>query len=155
MRSLIEFDGSVNAQRGSGAVGLSLRGEARYAPPPAAATARQTASAASAARVQELLFSGVAQIEPPVPPSLHAVRVLALDAEASVACGERLFRIEAREGQYIVRARGVQLHAETNAPFFAVLPRTRVTPLTRWGWSALLSLLRVLPLVRRAGRRRR
>jgi len=142
MRPVIGFDGSVSTHRGCGAVGWSLRGQSRSA-------------------TLELLFSGVAQIAPALPPTLHSVRVIELAADTAVAAplsqtavrSEHLFRIEASEGEYLVRARGVQLHAEASAAFFAVLPPTRVAPVTRWGWSLLLSLLRVRPLVRLIGKR--
>lgn len=132
-RAVIEFDGSVSACLGSGPIGLALRGQAL-----------------------ELLFSGVAQIAPRLPPVLQAVRVIELDADSSIAPstnqpppdGERVFRIEASEGAYLVRARGLQLHAEAGGAFFSVLPRTRVAALTRWGWWLLLTLLRVLPIER-------
>jgi hypothetical protein len=82
--------------------------------------------------------------------------VIELDADSSPAPstsqppthGERVFRIEASEGAFLVRARGVQLHAQASGAFFSVLPRTRVAAVTRWGWALLLSLLRVLPAVR-------
>ena len=146
MRPLIEFHGSVSAHHDSGAVGLSLRGEARDA----------------ARRSVELLFSGVVQIAPALPPILHAVRVLEPAAEPAVmpppaqTAGPlaRRFRIEASEGEYLVSARAVQLHAGARAAFFGVLPRTRVAPLRRWGWWLLLWLLRWLPLARLIGTRR-
>lgn len=159
MRALIEFDGGVSARIGSGAVGLSLRGEAAVAAPlPPAAAVR----AAPEQRALELLFSGTAAIAPAIPPSLHAVRVIELDAGSSSAPpatqpparDQRLFRIEASEGQYLVRARSVQLHAAASGAFCSVLPRTRLAPVTRWGWSLLLSLLRLLPVACLTGRRR-
>jgi hypothetical protein len=136
---LIELDGSVSARIGSGAVGLWLRGEA--------------AGAAPDRRALELLFSGGTQITPVIPPSLHAVRVIELD-NGPLTPGERRFRIEASEGQYIVSARSVQRHAAVSGAFFSVLPHARVAPATRWGWSLLLWMLRVLPLVRLTGRPR-
>jgi hypothetical protein len=148
MRALIEFDGSVSAQSSSGPVGLSLRGS--VAP----------GSALPPATVLELLFTGVMQAPPAMPPSLHAVQVVELEVDPSLpspsspmARGGRRFRIDAREGHYSVHARSVQLHAQASGAFFAVLPRTRVAPMMRWGWSALLALLRVTPVARLLTRR--
>jgi len=148
MRALIEFDGSVSAQSSSGPVGLSLRGTVAQQPrlPPAT--------------VLELLFTGVMPAAPAMPPRLHAVQVVELEADPSLpapgspmARGARRFRIDAREGHYSVHARSVQLHAQASGAFFAVLPRTRVAPMMRWGWSALLALLRVTPVARLLTRR--
>jgi len=162
MRPLIEFDGSVHAHGGPGAVGLSLRGEARTAARAFSTPAAAAAPTAAHSAKFELLFSGVTQIAPAVPPMLHAVRVVELDADAAAAPplsqtgvhGSQVFRIEAREGEYLIHARAVQLHAAASAAFFAVLPPTHVGLFTRWGWSLLLSLLRVRPLVRLISRRR-
>jgi hypothetical protein len=161
MRPLIEFDGSVNAHGGPGAVGLSLRGDARSAARGSSTTATAATTAADSAKF-ELLFSGVTQVAPAVPPMLHAVRVIELGADTAAAPplsqtgvrGSQVFRIEAREGEYLIHARAVQLHAAASAAFFAVLPPTHVGLFTRWGWSLLLSLLRVRPLVRLISRRR-
>jgi hypothetical protein len=148
MRALIEFDGSVSAQRSSGPVGLSLRG----AVAPGSALPRAT--------VLELLFSGVAPTPPAIPASLHAVQVVQLEPDlpppspgSPMQHGGRRFRIDAREGHYSVHARSVQLHAQASGAFFAVLPRTRVAPMRRWGWSALLALLRVPSVARLLTRR--
>ena len=161
MRPVIEFVGSVNAHGGSGAVGLSLRGEARSAARGAPTTATAAAAGAGPGKT-ELLFSGVTQIAPAVPPILHAVRVVELAADAAAAPplsqtgvrGSQVFRIEAGEGEYLIHARAVQLHAAASAAFFAVLPPARVAFFTRWGWSVLLSLLRVRLLVRLISGRR-
>jgi hypothetical protein len=162
MRPLIEFDGSVNAHGGPGAVGLSLRGDARSAARGSSTTATAAAPTATDSAKFELLFSGVTQIAPAVPPILHAVRVVELGADAAAAPplsqtgvhGSQVFRIEAREGEYLIHARAVQLHAAASAAFYAVLPPAQVGLFTRWGWSLLLSLLRVRPLMRLISRRR-
>ena len=162
MRPLIEFDGSVKAHSGPGAVGLSLRGEARSAVRGASTTATAAAATAAGSVKFELLFSGVTQIAPAVPPILHSVRVVELDEEASAAPplsqtgvhGSQVFRIEAREAEYLIHARAVQLHAAVSAAFFAVLPPRHVGLFRRCGWSLLLSLLRVRPLARLISSRR-
>jgi hypothetical protein len=123
-RPVVQFDGNVEARAASGAIGLVLRGTA-------------------GGRRLELLFSGLSAALPQIPASLQAVRVREL--------GQSLFRIEATEGQYLVAAGSVQLHAETGARFFSVLPPTRVTAARRWGWALLLWLLRLLPLQRSSG----
>lgn len=161
MCALIEFDGTVSVHTASGAVGLSLRGETAPIAPLTGAAAAEAGASAARRRAVELLFSGVALLEPALPPSLHGVRLFELDAASSVlptrrsnAAVERLFRIEAQEGRYTVRARGLQRQAGASQAFFAVLPRPRVGPLRRWGWSLLLSLLRLPPLARLIGGRR-
>ena len=137
-RALVEFEGSVGVERGRGPVGLLLRGG--------------VAPAAKAEGVLELLFSAVTQVSPAPPPSLRAVRVVEL--ESGIAREPRRFRIDAREGQYTVLAHGVQRHADASAAFFAVLPRTRVALMRRWGWTLLLSLMRVAWVARLVARRR-
>src|SRR5690349_18436303 len=117
-------------------------------------------SAKGARRALKLLFSAVAEVSPELPPTLHAVRVVELEPHAPLAAANetaralRRFRIDAREGQYMLLAHGVQQHTDPSAAFFAALPRTRVTWVRRCGWTLLLALLRLLP-VRRLLRSRR
>lgn len=152
---MIEFEGSVQAERGSGVIGLSLRGAAHRSVL-LGACGRPRAPAAL-----ELLFSGVTQVAPALPATLHGVRVVDLDPECSAgpersgtARAPHLFRLDAREGRYTIRAHGLQLHAQTGDAFFAALPRVRVAALQRWGWRVLLSLLRLPPIARLLGRTR-
>jgi hypothetical protein len=140
---LIALRGNVVCSTQPGAVGLSLQGE-----PAAAATA-----AVRGGEVQ-VLFSGVARIDPPLPARVRDARVLEIEADgaapatASDIHDQRLrrFRIESVEGHFEVWARGLQLHRDAHAAFFAVLPRSDAPLAMRWSWSLLLSLLRLAPL---------
>jgi hypothetical protein len=140
---LIALPGNVACSTQAGAVGLSLQGGLA-----AAATTRIGGAGA------QVLFSGVVRISPQLPARLQDVRVLEIDADGTAAVlasdghGGRLrrFRIESIEGDFEVLARGLQLHQETHAAFFAVLPRSDAPLAMRWSWSLLLSLLRLPPL---------
>lgn len=162
MRQLLEFSGGVSVRSGSGAVGLTLRGTPSKAPMLRAGAG--TGAAAPGLPPQgavELLFGSVVELSPALPALLHGVRVTEHEPESLSVPGahpdaraSRRFRIDADEGQYSVRARSMQLHADPSRAFYAVLPAEQVPRLTRWGWSALLTVLRVRPIVRLLGGRR-
>ena len=137
MQQLIALEGTVDCRVFAAAVGLSLQG--REAP------------------MVQVLFSGVAQMTPQPPASLHAVRVTEIEPAAasltppapkSAAPPLRRFCIEAAEGRFEVLARGLQCHRDARDAFFAAVPARPAPLMLRWGWSLLLSLLRLGPFRR-------
>ena len=140
---LIALLRNVACSTGAGAIGLSLQGE------PAASATRRVRDGGV-----EVLFSGVARIDPQLPARLRDARVLEIEADgtAGAVAGEiasqrlRRFRIESIEGHFEVLARGLQLHQDAHAAFFGALPRSDAPLALRWGWSLLLSLLRLAPV---------
>lgn len=97
----------------------------------------------------ELLLSGVRSAAPalPLPPRLHELRVHPI---TDVPEAPRAFRLklEAREGGFMLEVEALRVHHDVARPFYAALPRIRLPRLTRIGWAALLTLLRV-PLISR------
>ena len=140
---LIALLGNVACSAQAGAVGLALQGEL-------AASATPGVGGGGV----EVLFSGVARIDPQLPVRLRDARVLEIEADgtgvamASDHPGQRLrrLRIESIEGHFEVLARGLQLHRDAHAAFFDALPRSDAPLALRWSWSLLLSLLRLAPV---------
>jgi hypothetical protein len=120
---MIAFDGAVRCGRGNAAINLWLHGGMRIG-----------------ARLGEadVYFSGATPNE--LPPLLHEVRITELEAATA---SPRRYRIESREMQIELQARGVQLHRCAAAQLFAAVPPSPVSWRVRTAWVLLLSLLRV------------
>jgi hypothetical protein len=133
---LLGFDGVVECRHLAGAIALRLRGPAEAPPGRSAVTS-----------VTELLFAGVRDPLPALPAQLHEARVLQVPSSAAPGVGLRaataVYRIQAREGQFELRAHSVQLHREVAAAFFRAVPAAPVPGAVRFGWGALLALLRL------------
>jgi hypothetical protein len=120
---MIAFDGAVRCGRGKAAINLWLQGSVRIG-----------------ARVSDadVLFSGATPNE--LPALLHDVRVTEL---AGGGASPRRYRIESREVQIDLQARGVQLHRCAAAQLFGAVPPAPVSWRVRAAWVLLLSLLRL------------
>ena len=119
-RELIALAGAVECRRASGAVTLTLSGYERDG----------TAG--------EVLFADADAAA--LPARLHDVRVLECDEQGS----ERRYRIEAAGiPPCPLTARAVQVHRAAADRFYRRLPAAHVPWTLRFGWGALLALLRI------------
>lgn len=142
MRSLL-FEGAVEC-REPGAGQCRLRGLLSVG---AGAHARAGAAVAAPA---ELLLSGVRMrsAAPRLAPRLHALRVRATAGDAAAGGRGYALQLDAREGRIELQARTLCLQYDASGPFWRAIPPAHVPRLTRIGWAALLTALRV-PLVSR------
>jgi hypothetical protein len=124
MRELVAFAGPVQCERFAGAVNLVLRGDER-------------APSGSNAGVTEVLFSDSGDVA--LPADLRDIRVV----ELPVVVAPRRFRIDCPGLQLEIQARSVQLHRDAAAAFYGAVPPPRVPLRLRFGWSLLLSVLRI------------
>ena len=122
---LIEFDGTVECRRETGAVNFVLRGRER-----------------AAGRVEALFSAAAADGLAAWPAKLHEVRLVQRPA-GPAGMGSQLFRIIARERQMDLTARSLQLHRDVAGAFFAAVPPPRVPLGRRLGWTLLLLALRI------------
>ena len=132
MRELIGFDGAVECLAAEGPVNLVLRGFERRRD---AARSRHRAAA---------LFSGA---RPPagaarLPARLDGPQLFELE-DAAGRSAPRTFLLRAGELQLEFDAAGLQLQRDAGDEFFAAVPPLSVPWQARWGWTLLLTLLRV------------
>jgi len=142
------FDAAVECRTLSGAIGLQLRGSARARAAQGGQDGQDGQPGSTPAdALTEVLFAGTAGLLAAPPAQLHGARVLQTSPHG--------YRIEAREGQFPLQARSVQLHREIAAAFFAAVPAPVVPRATRLGWAVLLGALRLPGLARLLGARGR
>ena len=122
-RELIAFQGEVRCEAATGAVSLILQGHSQGA----------------AAQVLFCALSGAAPAG-----ALHDARVTQRSADAGAPC----WRLTAGGTAIELHARTVQVHRDAAARFFAALPPPAVPRRVRWGWAALLTMLRLPGMAR-------
>jgi hypothetical protein len=136
-RALIEFRGPVQVRGGCGAVTLLMRG--CEAPAPERRRREFTELAFAAAHAE------------PLPAVLRDARVFGPEQGPDLSPGRFRYRIEAAgcgaDGRIAwsaeVLAASVQLHREAASAFFGAVPPPHLPLTRRFGWLALLSVLRV------------
>lgn len=119
-RELAVFSGTVHCRAGTGAVNLELAGVGR---------------AREGARVPLTVSFAGAQGAPEAG-ALSDVRVFELPTPCR-------YRIDGAHGSFELQARSVQVQRDVGALFFGAVPPPKVPRGTRWGWTVLLTLLRL------------